>query len=378
MAEPTQTDLQFLSSDPEVLGLQRQRALANLLTGQAFNQPQGQMISGHYVKPSALQQALPMINAAIGGLTNANLDTKQTELAAALRGKQSEVMQAWQQAKTPQEKFAIGTSQYAPKELQAATYEMLKPQKLGEGETISQMNFGTGAYEPMAQGGAKVAPEVRQAMQLLGINKPLDQLNPQELKAVENKAIEFKKAGASNLSVNMPSAEERKAGFMANILDSNLAQMQKAYQLDPKSVKPNVPSSLVEAISGPNVLSRNLSSTQRQIVEDSQLDVLDAALTLRTGAAYTKEQLKGMKDTYFPRALDPQPVVDAKKARLESLLSGAYIASGRATPKRTSEAYTGATQPTMPTPTAAPVAQIDPKLLQFMTPEQKALFGVKQ
>ena len=92
MADPTNlSDQQFLSQDPEVLGLQRQRQLANLLTGQAFNAPQGQVISGHYVKPSALQQALPMINAAIGGMTNANLDTKQTELAAALRGKQQQL-----------------------------------------------------------------------------------------------------------------------------------------------------------------------------------------------------------------------------------------------------------------------------------------------
>jgi len=81
------TEQQLLSQDPEVLGLQRQRQLANLLTGQAFNAPQGQMISGHYVKPSGLQQALPMINAAIGGLTNANLDEKQVALAEALRGK---------------------------------------------------------------------------------------------------------------------------------------------------------------------------------------------------------------------------------------------------------------------------------------------------
>ena len=86
MADPTNlSDQQFLSQDPEVLGLQRQRQLANLLTGQAFNQPQGQMISGHYVKPSALQQALPMINAAIGGMTNANLDTKQQAMAEKLR-----------------------------------------------------------------------------------------------------------------------------------------------------------------------------------------------------------------------------------------------------------------------------------------------------
>ena len=83
MAENTPLDI--LGTDPEVLGLQRQRNLANLLTGQAFNQPQGQMISGHYVAPSALQQALPMINAAIGGLSNANLDQKQLAMADMLQ-----------------------------------------------------------------------------------------------------------------------------------------------------------------------------------------------------------------------------------------------------------------------------------------------------
>ena len=368
-----------LELQPQAQAISRQQKMAELLMAKGMQATPGQTVAGGvYVPTNPLENIANLFNTYAGSKGLESVEKQQLQMAEALRGKQQEVMQAWSQAKTPQEKFALGTSPYAPKELQVATYEMLKPQKLGEGETISQMNFGTGTFEPMAQGGQKIAPEIRQSMQLLGINKPLDQLNPQELKAVESKAIEFKKAGASNLSINMPSAEERKAGFMANILDSNLAQMQKAYQLDPKSVKPNVPSSIVEAISGPNALSRNLSSTQRQIVEDSQLDVLDAALTLRTGAAYTKEQLKGMKDTYFPRALDPQPVIDAKKARLESLLSGAYIASGRATPKRTSEPYAGVEQPIKPAPIPMPATQIDPKLLQFMTPEQKALFGVKE
>jgi hypothetical protein len=127
-----------------------------LLTGQAFNQPQGQMISGHYVKPSALQQALPMINAAIGGLTNANLDTKQTELAAALRGRQQQAVQQYMSAKNPQEQFAAGTSQYAPVQLQASAYKMLEPIKTAEGETVSRLSFGPeGGLSTIATGGEK-------------------------------------------------------------------------------------------------------------------------------------------------------------------------------------------------------------------------------
>lgn len=213
MADLT-TDNQFLEQDPEVLGLQRQRQLANLLTGQAFNQPQGQVISGHYVAPSALQQALPMINAAIGGLTNANLDTKQQELAAALRGKQMEVANQYATAKTPQERLAAAMSPYAPKIIQGAAAEMFKPQKLGEGETIQQMNFGSGQFEPMAQGGQKIATEVRQAMQTLGINKPLDQLTPQELNAIRSEIYQVKRASAPSVSVSMDKGLAAQVGPM--------------------------------------------------------------------------------------------------------------------------------------------------------------------
>lgn len=194
---------QALDFNPELQDVNRQRKLAELLMAKGLEQPQGQMISGRYVAPSWTQQLAPLFNAAIGASTANRADVQEAKLAEALRGKQQQVMQAWANAKTPQEKFAIGTSQYAPKELQAATYEMLKPQKLGEGETIQQMDFGTGQFTPMAQGGQKIAPEVRQAMQTLGINKSLDQLNPQELQAIRNEMIKFKQAGANVMNVNM-------------------------------------------------------------------------------------------------------------------------------------------------------------------------------
>ena len=199
------TDQQFLSQDPEVLGLQRQRQLANLLTGQAFNAPQGQIISGHYVKPSALQQALPMINAAIGGMTNANLDTKQTELAAALRGKEQQAVQQYMAAKTPQEQFIAGTSQYAPAELQKTAYGMVAPQKLAEGETISQLNMGTGQYEPMAQGGQKKTEAIR------GYEMAKSQGFPGSFFDYEQ---QLKRAGASNVSVSMDKGIAAQVGPM--------------------------------------------------------------------------------------------------------------------------------------------------------------------
>ena len=161
-ADTNLTDTQFLNQDPEVLGLQRQRQLANLLTGQAFNQPQGQVISGHYVKPSALQQALPMINAAIGGVTNANLDEKQQAMADMLRGKEQDVVQRYMAAKTPQEQFTIANERYAPAQLKSSAYEMLKPQVLAPESSIVKPSFGPeGGYQTMATGPEKKTEAIR-------------------------------------------------------------------------------------------------------------------------------------------------------------------------------------------------------------------------
>ena len=149
------TEQQLLNTDPEVLGLQRQRALANLLTGQAFNAPQGQMISGHYVAPSGLQNALPMINAAIGGLSNANLDTKQQELAAALRQQKGEALTKFQTLMANPEtrgqamQFA-STNQY----LQPLAAKLAEGMKLGEGEKFVMPGMDGQSVE-MASGGAK-------------------------------------------------------------------------------------------------------------------------------------------------------------------------------------------------------------------------------
>jgi hypothetical protein len=170
------TPLDIFSTDPEVLGLQRQRQLANLLTGQAFNQPQGQMISGHYVKPSALQQALPMINAAIGGLTNANLDTKQQELATALRQQKADAYTQFQELMAKPEtrgqaiKFAA-SNQY----LQPLAAELMKGMKLGEGEKYVMPNLEGGAPVELASGGAKYhAPLQIDTGTTIEIRDPLD------------------------------------------------------------------------------------------------------------------------------------------------------------------------------------------------------------
>jgi hypothetical protein len=139
---------------------------------------------------------------------------------------------------------------------------------------------------------------------------------------------------AKATTVNMPSEGERKSAVLTTILDANIAQLQAAVGKDPTAVKPNVASSIVKGITGSEYLTKELTPDQRQIVEATQLDILDAALTLRTGAAYTREQLLAYRESYFPQLGDKPEQVKAKQQRLATLLDAAYVASGRAAPER--------------------------------------------
>ena len=75
--------------------LNRQQQMANMLM-QNNQQPQGQMISGHYVAPSFFQNLQPVANMVTGAYLAKQGDTKAVELANALRqgreGERQEVL----------------------------------------------------------------------------------------------------------------------------------------------------------------------------------------------------------------------------------------------------------------------------------------------
>jgi hypothetical protein len=121
---------------------------------------------------------------------------------------------------------------------------------------------------------------------------------------------------------------ERKAATLLQRLQFSQSQLTQALEDNPDASKPGVFASAVAKLSTP--LANTLTPETRQRVESAQLDMLDAALTLGTGAAYTKEQLEGYRQSYFPQIGDgPKQILD-KQARLNNVIAAAKIASGRA------------------------------------------------
>lgn len=121
---------------------------------------------------------------------------------------------------------------------------------------------------------------------------------------------------------------ERKAATLLQRLQFSEGQLTEALVQDPNAAKPGVFASAVAKLSTP--LANTLTPEARQRVASAQLDILDAALTLGTGAAYTKEQLEGYREAYFPQIGDkPNQILDKQK-RLENVISAARIAAGKA------------------------------------------------
>lgn len=123
---------------------------------------------------------------------------------------------------------------------------------------------------------------------------------------------------------------ERKAATLLKRLEGSQVQLATALQENPDAVKPGLIANGLRAVGADAIANTAATSSERQRVEAAQLDMLDAALTLGTGAAYTREQLEGYRRSYFPQIGDTADTIKDKEARLANVIEAAKIAGGRA------------------------------------------------
>lgn len=125
---------------------------------------------------------------------------------------------------------------------------------------------------------------------------------------------------------------EKTAGFLATRVAGGLRELSRITKAKPDAAKPSFGIEATRSIFG-DTAANYLTDADRQQVVAAQTDILDAALTLGTGAAYTAEQLTGYRQSYFPQLGDDDATVKAKQARLLQLLESAKVKAGRASPQ---------------------------------------------
>lgn len=132
----------------------------------------------------------------------------------------------------------------------------------------------------------------------------------------------------------MPSEDERKAAGYALRIQQGLDTISGITKETPSAAKQGpIQYGVGKVPLVGNMASNVITPEARQRVEAAQLDMLDAALTLNTGAAYTKEQLQGLTKSYFPQIGDGPETIKEKKRRLDDLIQTARIRAGRALPQ---------------------------------------------
>lgn len=118
---------------------------------------------------------------------------------------------------------------------------------------------------------------------------------------------------------------ERKAATLLTRIEASQATIDDITKNNPGASTPSWASFL------PGETIRNIANPEnRQRIEAAQLDFLDAALTLGTGAAYTREQLEGYRRSYFPQIGDSQKTIQDKMERQQQLIQAARLSAGRA------------------------------------------------
>lgn len=120
---------------------------------------------------------------------------------------------------------------------------------------------------------------------------------------------------------------EKTAAFLATRVANGLIDLSRVKGAD----SPELDAEAARFVFG-DTAANMFTSADRQRVEAAQRDILDAALTLGTGAAYTAEQLEGYRRSYFPQIGDDDATIADKRARLGVLLEAAKVKAGAAAP----------------------------------------------
>ena len=282
---PYLTDQAVLGASPELVGLERQRKLADLLTSQAFQSPQGQMISGQYVKPAVTQQLQPLLSALLATNMNQNLDEKQVQLAAALRGKKTEEINKIMSAVKSGDKelaaaLAANSETGVGKEFLPSLVENILPKK-----TPTMIE-----YEADKTGGFKGS-----------LSDWKNQLTPFQLRELDNKDREFnlqkQKFGLEVSNADKPQLVDTPNGYVwaspksQNVTPATIGGQQLM------GTKGNLPEAATKQVTGATNLKDAINNYKTKLEGFSTVDMANPNARASMGNAYNNMMLQA-KEAY--------------------------------------------------------------------------------
>ena len=125
-----------------------------------------------------------------------------------------------------------------------------------------------------------------------------------------------------------PSESQNKIFQLLTRISGGANDIQNALAIDSEAQQGGFFETISRSTLGEGMITRGISGENRRIVTDSQANILDALLTLGTGAAYNEEQKVANSVAYFPQYGDSDREIIIKNERLNQAIAAARIAAG--------------------------------------------------
>jgi len=374
--------------DPESQALQRQKQYAAMLMQQGFQQPQGQMVSGRYVAPSWTQNLANIANVVGGNYMLNQADTKQNELAKALRqegvrdmGQYMSALQGKPESVTYSAEdvgpsmnvtpatgpdynralgIALGSRSPMVQALGAQTIgEMTKPQKLGEGEQFVRFNPNTNKYETIASGAEKFrAPLQVDTGTAIEFRDPKDPTKVLQVvpKSQAGQVVEREdgtylvdtRTGQARPVIGqqgqplvggkpMTETQSNATAFGMRAVEANkiLKDIEESGTTTTGGLR-NVVSGTLGAIPlvGENLENKTYSalnftaSDKQQQTDQARRNFVTAILRKESGAAISPTEFSNEEKKYFPQIGDSDKVIEQKQKARELAIKALEVQAG--------------------------------------------------
>ena len=367
--------------------INRQQKMAEMLLQQGMQQPQGQMVSGHYVAPSITQNLAGLANVYMGQRGLEKAEKAQLDLADRLRRQTMQDIQGYSQditGKPEQTVYGAGmegptmdvTPAVAPDYTKGLSRlmgsrspqsqalgnmllaDMMKTQKLGEGDTLVRGNFG-GGFNTVGQGAEKFRAPLQvdtgtsiefrdpkdptkvlqvvpksQAGQVVeredgtylvdtrtGASKPV--VGPQGQPLVGGKpmtesqsnatAFGMRAAEANNLLKNIEDSGTTTTGGIRTVVSGTLGAIPL--------VGENLESKSYSALNF-------LSSADQQKTDQARRNFITAILRKESGAAIAASEFANEEKKYFPQIGDSKKVIEQKQKARDLAIKALEVQAG--------------------------------------------------
>lgn len=305
--------------EEQILGLREQKAFARKLREEAMNAPQGQMVSGWYVKPSITQYLAQGLKGYLGGQEQAQAEQGLQDIRGQQqRGREAFLSNMPQPTSTQvEDRSGMNPMMRGPSPAsKTMTVNPTMEQMLGWAATAP--NLDTGTIAQLALKGV----ESKEAIQERTRQAETARAEKMAFEERQNQLNREGRLDQARLAASLRPAPQEKplTEFQgkSSTFGTRAAQSHNILNSLEETVNPLA----VTASQKGGMLTNWALAPETQKVAQAQTDFINAVLRQESGAAIGQSEFDNARRQYFPQAGDSPEVIAQKRSNRELVVKG--------------------------------------------------------